>query len=462
MNTQIDILINAQREFFQTGQTRDIDYRKTILRTLDSLIRCNEGRILEALHQDLGKSQFEAYLGEIDFTLKEISHAIKNLSSWTRAKRVRSNLLNFPSRCEIRAEPYGLTLILGPWNYPFQLVTVPLIASIAAGNCAVLKPSEHAEATTALLAELFSEWFDEKYISVVSGGAEIAQQLLDHTFDYVFYTGNAKVGRQVMHACTKNLTPLTLELGGKSPCIVDKNINMEIAAKRIVRGKFFNAGQTCVAPDYLCIHQSIYKPFVDLLEKTIVEFFGADPEKSPDYGRIINQKHFDRLTHFLCERARSIGQHKRGNRFFAPTIIPDASWEDAAMEDEIFGPILPCITYSDITCLLKQIQSRPKPLALYVFSNDKMLQEECLQTVVSGGACINDTLMHITPLTLPFGGIGESGMGQYHGKSGFDTFSHQRSIMRKKLGFDSISVYPPYGTMLDKLKPFLSWLSKWG
>ena len=455
MQPTINVTVEAQRRFFDSGGTLEVSARKAALQRLAQIIRAREEQLLAAVKTDLGKPRLEAYLSEVHIVLQEIAYTVKHLDSWARPRRVSTNLFNVPARCEIRAEPYGVALILGPWNYPFQLVMGPLVSAIAAGNCAIVKPSEHAAATAVLVKEILAECFETSQVAVFNGGPEVAQELLGHAFDYVFYTGNAHVGRLVMQACVKNLTPLTLELGGKCPCIVDHRIDLDKAVQRIVRGKFFNAGQTCVAPDYVCVHESIYERFVARLRQTIEEFYGKEPRKSPDYGRIVNQKHFDRLMGLLPDAGECAARHDRETLFFAPTLIPDAGWQDRVMEEEIFGPLLPCLVYSDLGSVLAEIHRRPKPLALYIFSSDTPFQERCLKAVASGGVCINDTLMHITPLTLPFGGVGESGMGQYHGKFGFDTFTHARSVMRKGFRFDIFGVHPPYGALLDRIKRFL-------
>ncbi len=455
MQPTINAIVEAQRRFFETGATREVSARRAALERLGKCVRGREEQILAAVRADLGKPRLEAYLSEVHFVLQEIGYAVKHLTSWARPRRVSTNLFNVPARCEIRAEPYGVVLILGPWNYPFQLVMGPVVSAIAAGNCVTVKPSEHAAATAAVVKAILAECFDTSHVAVFDGGPEVAQELLAQAFDYVFYTGNAQVGRLVMEACVKNLTPLTLELGGKCPCIVDHRIDLRKAVQRIARGKFFNAGQTCVAPDYVCVHESIYEPFLAQMSQTVEEFYGKEPRNSPDYGRIINQRHFDRLTGLLPDADRAAARNDRESRFFGPIVLRDAGWQDRAMEEEIFGPILPCLVYSDVGSVLAEVRRRPKPLALYIFSNDTLFQERCLEAVGSGGACINDTLMHITPLTLPFGGVGQSGMGQYHGKFGFDTFTHARSVMRKGFRFDLFGVCPPYGAILDRIKRFL-------
>jgi aldehyde dehydrogenase (NAD+) len=453
MPATIHEALEAQREFFETGATRPVAVRKARLRRLAEIIRAWDERILTALSEDLGKPRIEAYLSEVHFVLQELGYTLRRLERWARPKRVMPNLFNWPARCEIRSEPYGIVLLLGPWNYPFQLVMAPLISAIAAGNCVVVKPSEHAPATAALLREMLSESFDPSQVMTFLGGAEVARSLLDERFDYVFYTGNGRVAREIMESCAKHVTPLTLELGGKCPCIVDQRVDLERAVRRIARGKFFNAGQTCVAPDYVCVHESIYEAFLARMRGTLEAFYGKEPRHSPDYARIVNVRHFDRLFELLPEPVRRAGNHDRTARFFAPTLLKDVGWNDRVMDEEIFGPILPCLVYSDLAEVLLKIRRRPKPLALYVFSDSKAAQEQCLESVASGGVCINDTLMHITALTLPFGGVGESGMGQYHGRFGFETFSHTRGVMRK--GVDFFNVCPPYGSVLERIRPFL-------
>jgi aldehyde dehydrogenase (NAD+) len=453
MPSTIHDALEAQREFFETGATRSVAVRKARLRRLAEIIRAWDERILAALRDDLGKPRIEAYLSEVHFVLQELGYTLRRLERWARPKRVMPNLFNWPARCEIRFEPHGIVLLLGPWNYPFQLVMAPLISAVAAGNCVVVKPSEHAPATAALLREMLLECFDTSQVTTFLGGPEVAQSLLDERFDYVFYTGNGRVAREIMKSCAKHVTPLTLELGGKCPCIVDPRVDLERAVRRIARGKFFNAGQTCVAPDYVCVHESIYEAFLARMRGTLEAFYGKEPRHSPDYARIVNVRHFDRLFELLPEPVRSAGNHDRTARFFAPTLLKDVGWNDRVMDEEIFGPILPCLVYSDLAEVLLRIRRRPKPLALYVFSDSTAVQEQCLESVASGGVCINDTLMHITALTLPFGGVGDSGMGQYHGQFGFETFSHTRSVMRK--GVDFFNVCPPYGSVLERIRPFL-------
>lgn len=447
--------IQAQKEFFATGATRDVGFRREALQRFTARLAAAEEPLLAALTKDLGKPSLEAYVSEVYFTREEARFARKYLRHWTRPRRVQTSGFSLPSRCEIRPEPYGQVLILGPWNYPFQLVMGPLVSAVAAGNCAVIKPSELAPATSAFLAGFVRDCFDPRHVTVMEGDAAVAQGLLAEPFDYVFYTGSTAIGRHVMRACADRLTPVTLELGGKSPCLIDDTIDLDVAVRRIARGKFFNAGQTCVAPDFVCVPQTRFASFCERLLQTVREFYGSDPRQSPDYARIVNERHFDRLTRLLPAGAESVGEHDRTDRFFAPTLVRNPAWTTPLMQEEIFGPILPCLPYDDVEEVLAAIKPRPAPLALYVFSTSRTFQERCLREIASGGVCLNDTMMHLTPLALPFGGVGESGMGQYHGKHGFDTFTHLRSVMRKSARFDFFGVFPPYGRILERIKPFL-------
>lgn len=455
LRMSIRAAVEAQRRLFEAGATRDIAMRRARLRRLAGVIGAWDDRILKALRSDLGKPGLEAYMSEVQVVLREIGEAVKRLAGWARPRRVATNWYNVPARCEVRWEPYGVVLILGPWNYPFQLLMAPLVSALAAGNCVMLKPSEQAPATAALLREMLAECFDANYVGVLEGGADVGEALLEERWDYVLYTGNSRVGRRVMAACAKHLTPVTLELGGKSPCLVDFRIDLDRAVRRIARGKFFNAGQTCVAPDYVCVHESIYDQFLERMRAVLQQFYGADARQSPDYGRIVNTRHFDRLQALVPEGAWRLGENDRDRLCFVPTLIRDVGWEDPVMAEEIFGPILPCLAYGDLGGVLEKIRGRPKPLAFYVFTTDRGVQERCLESVPSGGACVNDTIMHITPSSLPVGGVGESGMGRYRGRYGFETFSHARGVMRKGFRFDWIRMCPPYGTMLDRIRPIL-------
>lgn len=438
-------VIRKQKEFFKSGVSRDVGYRKEQLKKLHTLIRKEEGLILDALKKDMAKPKLEAYASEIAITTNEIKHAVRQLASWTKTQIVRTAVPLFPSRCFIMQEPLGVVLIIAPWNYPFQLIMVPLVGAMAAGNCALLKPSEHAVHTGRAIEELITGHFDPGYIAVATGEAELAKEILSHRFDHIFFTGGSKVAKFVMEAASHHLTPVTLELGGKSPCIVDRDVNIEYAARRIIWAKFFNAGQTCVAPDYLLIDDEIRAPLIDALKRTVVQFYGADPRKSTDYARIINRSHFDRLFSYLDQGNILIGgQALAQELYIAPTIMESVPEESPLMQEEIFGPILPIRTFVTLSDALDFVNSRPKPLALYLFTRDKSKQEIVRTETSSGGYCINDAMVHLASPFLPFGGVGSSGMGFYHGKAGFDTFSHTKSIVKNTLQYDVPLRYSPY------------------
>jgi aldehyde dehydrogenase (NAD+) len=446
MITQLSIpdIITKQRAFFQTSKTKDVDFRLAQLKTLKKAVIENQEAILQALKADLNKPEFESYATEVG-TLKEIDYAIKNLKKWTKPTKASLPLEQVPGAARIYSEPLGVVLIIGPWNYPFQLAISPLVAAIAAGNCAIIKPSEISAHTSRVIAEIIGKYFDPAYITVVEGSVETSQQLLAEKFDHIFFTGGTAVGKIIMEAAAKHLTPVTLELGGKSPCIVDSDINLETTAKRITWGKFINAGQTCVAPDYLLVHKDIKQDLLAAIKKTILEFYGDNPATSPDYARIINQKQFSRLVKLLSDGDIYIGGESNPDEcYIAPTVLDNVSLEAPVMQEEIFGPILPVIEYSDIAEALAMINAKPKPLALYLFTNNKTLQERVLQSTSSGGVCINDTIMHLGVSALPFGGVGDSGMGSYHGKAGFDTFSHYKSVLKKPFWLDIDWRYAPY------------------
>ncbi len=438
-------IIRQQRDFFQTGKTKDIAFRISGLKKLEQAINDNAAAITDALKADLNKPEFETYLTEIALSQKEISYAIKNIKTWTKPHKANIGLEQLPGFGRILAEPVGVVLIISPWNYPFQLIITPLVGAIAAGNCAILKPSENAPHTSRILAKILPQYFDPAYIAVLEGGVETSQQLLAQKFDHIFFTGGTTIGRMVMEAAAKHLTPVTLELGGKSPCIVDAHTNIEYTARRITWGKFINAGQTCVAPDYLLVEQKIKQELIDSIQKCIREFFGEQPIVSPDYARIINQKHFNRLVEFLKDGEIIIGgQSNLDERYIAPTLLNCTSLQVPVMQEEIFGPILPVFTYSDIEEAIAIINQKPKPLALYLFSRNKNLQQRVLHSTSSGSVCINDTVIQCAIPTLPFGGVGGSGMGRYHGKASFDTFSHYKSVLNRSLLLDIKLRYPPY------------------
>lgn len=441
----ISQLVARLRATFRAGQTRPLAWRLERLQQLRALIKDHEAEALAALRADLGKPTLEAYAGELGFVVAEIDHTIKQLPSWMRAEKVPTPVANFPASSTIMREPLGVVLIIGPWNYPVQLLLGPLVAALAAGNCAVLKPSEIASHSSALLARWMSN-FAPDAVAVVEGGVAETTELLDQRFDHVFFTGSTTVGKVVMQAAAKHLTPVTLELGGKSPCFVDQDVDLGVAARRILWGKFWNAGQTCVAPDYLLVHEAIEQPLLERLKATLLEFYGEDPKKSPDYARVVNERHHRRLVGMLGQGEVVVGgQHDEAARYLAPTIVRKVPLDAQVMTEEIFGPILPIVPVRGVREAIDFVNERPKPLALYVFSNDRAHQEQMLAETSSGGACVNDTVAHLSVPELPFGGVGESGMGAYHGRAGFETFSHRKSVMCKSTWIDVKLRYPPYG-----------------
>ncbi|MBD2056481.1 aldehyde dehydrogenase [Oculatella sp. FACHB-28] len=454
--SQVHELVQQQRQFFNSGKTKSVDFRIAQLQALKQAVIDHQAAILIALAEDLGKPEFETFATEIGVT-QEIDYALKHIRTWVKPKRVAAPFTQFPAVAKILPEPLGVVLILGPWNYPFQLMISPLVGAIAAGNCALLKPSEIAPSTSRLVAEIIQKTFDPAYVSVVEGGVEVSKAVLAEKFDHIFFTGGTAIGKIVMAAAAQHLTPITLELGGKSPCIVDRNISLEDAARRIAWGKFINAGQTCVAPDYLLVDRQVKPALLTAIQTCIQEFYGEDPAKSPDYARIVSPKQFSRLANLLQSGKILIGgKTNEQERYIAPTLIDQISPDDPVMQEEIFGPILPVIEYEDIGEAIALINSKSKPLALYLFSRDKQLQQRVLQETSSGGVCINDTIMHIGVPELPFGGVGDSGIGSYHGKSSFDTFSHHKSILQKSFWFGLKILYPPYAGKLDLLKKVFS------
>lgn len=446
----IKTIIKKQREFFSKGYTKNIEFRINALKALKSAIKNNEQNIFRALKKDLNKSEFETYSTEIGIVYDEINLAIKKINKWLRPKRVKTPITNFLSSSYIYKEPYGVVLIISPWNYPFQLLMAPLVGAIEAGNCAILKPSEIATETEKVIAKIIKETFKEGYINVVTGGVETNTLLLKEKFDYIFFTGAPNIGKIVMKSASENLTPVTLELGGKSPCIIDRDADIKLAAKRIAWGKFLNAGQTCVAPDYILIHKDVKEEFVTYMKEYIKEFFGSDPSKSSDYPRIINEKHFKRLESHLKEGRILIGGRSDiRDLYIEPTIIDNVDWDTRIMQEEIFGPLFPIMEYEDLNYVIGSINKRPKPLALYFFSKNKQKQDLIINSVSFGGGCINDTIMHLATPYLPFGGVGNSGMGSYHGEESFNTFSHKKSVLKKSNIIDIKVRYAPYK---DKIK----------
>lgn len=438
-------LVSKQREFFYKGGTLPISHRIRNLRKLRQAILKYEDKIMKALNEDLGKSPFEAYETEIGIVLQELSHMIKNLPSYAKTKRPPTPITHFPSRSRIYHDPYGVVLIVSPWNYPFHLSIMPLIGAIAGGDCAVLKTSASAPASSAIIKEIISSTFPEKYIAVVEGKEEGSYDLPDEKFDLIFFTGSVNVGRQVMERASKNLTPVVLELGGKSPCIVDETADLSLTAKRIIWGKSINSGQTCVAPDYVLVHSSVKEELIREMKKVIPSLLGEDMLENKDMPCIINQHHFDRLTK-LIEDADVIygGKNKSEERKIEMTILDKVTWDCPVMKEEIFGPILPILTYDDREEMLNFMARQEKPLALYLFTQSKEMERLVNRRLSYGGGCINDTIMHVASSNLPFGGVGSSGMGSYHGKTSFETFTHSKGVVKKAKRFDLPLRYPPY------------------
>lgn len=433
----ISSIVNKQKEYFYKGHTRSLETRKNNLKKLYEGIQRFEDEIFQALKLDLNKSVHESFTTEIGYVLKEISFQMKHISSWSKPKRVRTALTHFGSKGKVVPEPYGVTLIIAPWNYPFQLAIAPIVGALAAGNTVVLKPSELTPNVSKVLTRMLGELFPEELVSVVEGGVEESTALLKEPFDYIFFTGSVGVGKVVMEAAAKKLTPLTLELGGKSPCIVHKDAKLDVTARRIVWGKFLNAGQTCVAPDYMYVHSSVKEQLIEALRHEIAEQYGKDALQNDNYVRIVSERHFERLCTFLQDGKPVIGgNYTKETLHIEPTVLTNVTWQSAVMEDEIFGPILPIIEYDKIEEVIETIQHHPKPLALYVFSEDRKVQEKVTSNISYGGGCINDVVYHLATPYLPFGGVGSSGLGSYHGEQSFRTFSHYKSILSQSTAFD--------------------------
>ena len=441
---KINEIIESQRIYFNLQKTKDIDFRLKQLDILLNAINKNEDKILKALKDDLDKSEFEAYETEIGVVISEIKNAKINLKKWNKPQKVKTPILNFGSKGYIYNQPYGICLIMSPWNYPFQLTMSPLIGSIIGGNCSVLKLSEISPNVSKVISDIVKENFNSNYISVIEGGIEINQYLLKEKFDYIFFTGSPRVGKIVMKAASENLTPCTLELGGKSPCIVDETADIEFSAKKIVWGKFLNAGQTCIAPDYVIVHKSIKNKLLEYIKKYIDEFYTNNPIDSNDYTSIINESNFNRLVNLIDYDKLYYGvNYNINNLKIEPTILNNINTNDEIMKDEIFGPILPIIEFVEFEDIINIVNKNKNPLALYLFTRDNNFEKKIINTISFGGGCINDTIMHITNHNLPFGGVGSSGIGSYHGKKSFETFTHQKSVM-KSSKIDIPIKYPPY------------------
>jgi aldehyde dehydrogenase (NAD+) len=455
-NNEISQLFELQKTFFFRGETRPFAFRKSQLKKLRNTLRKSESKISKALFDDLHKSPFEAYSTEIGFVLEELRYHLRHLGGWMKPKRVGNPLTNFPAAARLFHEPKGTVLIIAPWNYPVQLLLAPLVGAISAGNTVVLKPSELAVNTAKVMEKIINSSFDREYVHVVSGGVETAKHLLSLKFDHIFFTGSPYVGRIVAQEAAKKLIPVTLELGGKSPCIVDKDVDVKLAARRIMWGKLINAGQTCIAPDYLMVHESLKEKLLPELVNAVQSFYGEDPEKSPDYPRIINEPNVQRLGQ-LIEGADIYhgGKFNLASRYFQPTILDNVDFKMPVMQQEIFGPILPVLTFKNLDELLALSHQMPKPLATYFFSKNKKNQQRITNEFQAGGICINDTIMHIVNPKLPFGGIGNSGIGAYHGKYSFTTFSHAKPVVNKANWLDMPIRYAPFKNKLNIIKKLM-------
>ena len=451
----INLIFKNQKEFFESGKTINVDYRIKNLKKLNDIIKKNEDKILNELKKDLGKSSFEGYVTEVGTLYDDINFHIKNVKKWSSEEKRKSPIVYYPSKSYIYKEPYGVTLIIGPFNYPFQLVIAPLIGAISAGNTAIIKPSENSRNIALLLEKLINENFPEGYLRVVNplGGKETVSLLLDKPFDYIFFTGSVRVGKLVMQKAAQHLTPVTLELGGKSPCIVDSDAKLKLAAKRIVWGKFLNAGQTCVAPDYLCVHKSVKDELLKLIINEIRVQFGENVRNSEDYPRIVNKSSLERLSGYLNDGKIYYGGNiDEDNLYMEPTLIIKPDLNSPLMSDEIFGPILPILVYEDLDNVIKFINHREKPLALYYFSESKKKIKYVLTSTTSGGVTINDTIIHVANPNLPFGGVGNSGVGKYHGKESFETFTHNKSVMKRGTFIEFNIRFAPYKNKLNLVK----------
>ena len=449
---EIERIVKKQREFFDSGKTHNTEFRINSLKKLRFTIKKYENEICAALKADLGKSRFESYMCEVGLALSEISYMINHTKKFAAEKRVVTPLAQYVSRSYVKPSPYGVTLIMSPWNYPFMLTIDPLADAIAAGNTAVLKPSAYSPNTSEVIKKIIDECFKPEYVAVITGGRKENSCLLSEKFDYIFFTGSQAVGREVMRHAADNLTPLTLELGGKSPCIVDDTAKIELAAKRIVFGKFLNCGQTCVAPDYIYCDEKIKDRLINEIVKQIEKQFGKKPLLNGNYGKIINEKHFNRILSLIDEEKTVFGGECEENGLrIEPTVMDNVKWNDAVMQEEIFGPVLPILTFKNIGEAVKKINSMAHPLALYIFSENKRNIKYVTERCTFGGGCVNDTIIHLATSNMAFGGVGESGMGGYHGKAGFEAFSHKKSIVDKKTWMDLPFRYQPYKQINEKI-----------
>ena len=436
-------ILQSQKTFFNSHKTKDLNFRKTQLKKLKNLIKKHENQLYEAIYKDFGKSEFETFGTEISFIYKDIDYYLKNLNSLAKPKKVKTNIVNQLGSSKIYREPLGNCLVIGAWNYPYQLTLTPVVAALAAGNTCIIKPSELPENTMKAMARLINENFDSAFLYVVEGGVEETTEILKLRFDKIFFTGSPRVGKIVYQAAAEHLTPVTLELGGKSPAFITENADLEVAARRIVWGKFINAGQTCIAPDYLYVQENIKPKFIEILLFEIKK--RNYHENAEHFCKIINERNFDRLEKLINkEKVIFGGETHREKRYISPTVLDHVTWEDTVMQEEIFGPILPILTYKNLDEAIEKVIEGEKPLSAYIFSNNAKEQTKILEKLSFGGGCINDTLMHISNDNLPFGGVGNSGIGNYHGKFGFETFSHQKAILKKSIHLEPELKYPPY------------------
>ena len=445
-----------QRDYFFSGATRSISFRRDALKKLLGAIQARESELFDALTNDLGKAPMESYLTEISVVTQEIRYALAHLARWSRPVRVPTPLVHFPAKSRIYHDPLGVVLILAPWNYPFQLAVAPLVAAIAAGNCAVVKSSRMSPAVGKKIAEMIADIFPPEYVACVDSALDSNDDILAERYDHILFTGSEAVGKSVMAAAARNLTPVTLELGGKSPCIVDETADIELSAKRIVWGKFLNAGQTCVAPDFILVHRSVKGALIEALKKSVAALYSETPLASRDLAKIVNVRHWERLVQLLpgpSEREIIVfgGEVDRENRRIAPTILDQVTFDSPVMREEIFGPILPILEYDSLDETLETLQKRPTPLALYLFTKNRAMERRVFETLRFGGGCVNDTVVHLSNHHLPFGGVGPSGMGAYHGRTGFETLSHRKSVLHKGLWFDVPLRYPPYLAKIFRL-----------
>lgn len=450
--TEITNLIDAQRTFFATGSTLNADYRIAALRKLKNCIKAHEQDIMNALRTDLGKGSQESYMCEVGLTLSEISYMLSHTRRFMREKTVATPLAQFASRSYVKPSPYGTVLIMSPWNYPFLLTMEPLVDALAAGNTAIIKPSAYSPATSEVISRIVGECFNPEYVAVVTGGRAENTCLLDADFDYIFFTGSKTVGKEVMRHAAEHLTPVTLELGGKSPCIVAPDADLKLAARRIVFGKYLNCGQTCVAPDYVLCHSSVYEKFIGYVKAEIIRQFSDKPLENPEYGKIINEKHFNRILGLIDRDKLVFGGASDADALrIEPVVMRDITEDDAVMKEEIFGPVMPVLSYDDTEGMIARINSHDHPLALYVFSGNKAFIKKITSSISFGGGCVNDTIIHLATSNMGFGGVGGSGMGSYHGRDGFNTFSHRKSIVDKKTWLDLPMRYQPYSGFMDRM-----------